>query len=167
MMDEAQANLMKLIWPLIGQWQGNGVAAYPTIPTFEYREKLVFTANQFQPFLRYEQRTWKKLETGDYAPSHWEVGFWRLLPSTEIEILNAQGGGRVEVLRGTFEPRDDGFIMDFRSLLVANDMRMDRTTRQFVLQSSKLQYTMQMSTAKIPDLTSHVSANLAKIGILE
>lgn len=156
--------MMKLIWPLIGQWQGNGIAAYPTIPTFEYREKLDFTANQSQPFLRYEQRTWKKLTTGDYAPSHWEVGFWHLLPSNEIEIINAQGGGRVEVLRGVFEPRDDGFVLNFRSLLVANDIRMDRTTRQFTLRGGTLKYTMQMSTTKIHDLTSHVGANLAKIG---
>jgi hypothetical protein len=162
-MDENQANTMKLLWPLIGRWHGNGVARFPTIPTFEYREELEFTANELQPFLRYEQRTRKKLNTGDYAPSHWEAGFWRVLPSGEIEILNAQGGGRVEVLRGTFEQRRNGFILNFQSLLVANDMRMDRTSRQFTLQGSELQYTMQMSTTKVPDLTSHVSAKLGKI----
>lgn len=163
-MDESQANLMKLLWPLIGKWHGNGVARFPTIPTFDYREELEFAANEHQPFLRYEQRTWKKLNTGDYAPSHWEVGFWRVLPSGEIEILNAQGGGRVEVLRGTFEPRSEGFLLDFQSLLVANDARMGRTARQFVLQGNALQYTMQMSTSKIPDLTPHVAADLEKIG---
>lgn len=154
---------MKLLWPLIGQWHGNGIAAFPTIPTFEYREELQFAANESQPLLRYEQRTWKKLDTGEYAPSHWEVGFWRVLPSSEIEILNAQGGGRVEVLSGRFEPRSQGFVLNFESILVANDLRMDRTSRQFTLQGSTLKYTMQMSTTKVLDLTSHVSAQLGKI----
>lgn len=162
-MDENQANTMKLLWPLIGRWRGNGAASFPTIPTFEYREAMEFVANESQPFLRYEQRTWKKLNTGDDAPSHWEVGFWRVLPSGEIEILNAQGGGRVEVLRGAVDSHSTGFVLNFQSILVANDVRMDRTARQFVLGSGALQYTMQMSTTKVPDLTSHVSANLRKI----
>lgn len=77
-------------------------------------------------------------------------------------MLNAQNGGRVEVLRGPFDLRSDGFVLNLESILVANDVRMDRTTRQFTLQGSALQYTMQMSTTKIPELTSHVGANLAK-----
>jgi hypothetical protein len=96
------------------------------------------------------------------VPSHWEVGFWRVLPSGEIEMLNAQGGGRVEVLHGTYELGREGLVLNFQSLLVANDPRMDRTTRQFVLQGSPLHYTMHMSTTKIPDLTVHVGATLLK-----
>ena len=161
-MDEEQAKTLNLVRQILGQWRGNGTIKFPTIPTMEYRDEIEFAADETHPFLRYEQRTWKKVETGEFVPSHWETGFWRVLPSGEIEILNAQGGGRVEVLLGDLEPRRDGFVLNLHSLLVANDARMDKTARQFILQDSTLQYTMQMSTTSVPTMTVHVLASLVK-----
>lgn len=161
-MNKDQATTMGLLKPLLGKWQGDGVVEYPTIQTFEYREELEFAANDMQPFLRYEQRTWRKSETGEYAPSHWEVGFWRVLSSNEIEVLNAQGGGRVEVLRGVLTPTSDGFVLHLKSTLVANDPRMAETTREFVLQENRFRYKMEMSLATVPDLTRHVYVELER-----
>jgi hypothetical protein len=160
--EQDQATAMNMIRPLLGKWFGSGVAAFPTIATFEYREELEFTANDTQPVLRYEQRTWKKLETGEYVPSHWEVGFWRILSANELEISCAQLGGRVEVLRGDIEPTREGFVFKPRSQLVANDARMDATAREFVLQGDWLRYAMAMSTTAVPALTPHVHAELKR-----
>ena len=52
-MDEGQRETLQLVRHLLGKWQGKGVAEFPTIPTFEYREELEFTANETQPILRY------------------------------------------------------------------------------------------------------------------
>ena len=161
-MDDQQVETLNLLRLILGQWRGNGTISFPTIPTMAYREELNFAADDVHKFLRYEQRTWKKVETGEYVASHWETGFWRVLPSGEVEILNAQGGGRVEVLLGSLEPRHDGFVLDVNSTLVANDDRMDKTARQFILKGSTLEYTMHMSTTTVPTLTLHVKTTLAK-----
>jgi hypothetical protein len=147
---------------VLGKWQGNGVAEFPTTPTFDYTEDLEFVADDVHPFLRYEERTCRKTETGETSPSHWEAGFWRALPSGEMELVSAQGGGRVEVLRGRVQPSGDGFQVVLQSVLVQNDARMVQTARQFVLKVDKLEYSMLMSTTAVPDLTRHVRVTLKK-----
>jgi hypothetical protein len=162
-MDDKQVELLKLIRRILGQWRGDGTISFPTIATMPYRDELNFAADDVHAFLRYEQRTWKKVETGEYVPSHWETGFWRVLPSGEIEILNAQGGGRIEALIGGLEPTQGGFILNVNSTHVANDARMDKTARQFILKGDSLQYSQSMSTTVVPSLTQHVKAALARV----
>lgn len=162
-MDDKQTESLNIIRLILGQWRGNGTITFPTIPTMAYRDEFNFTADDVHKFLHYEQRTWKKVETGEYVPSHWETGFWRVLPTGEIEILNAQGGGRVEALLGNLAPDRDGFVLDVKSTVVANDPRMDKTARQFILKGNTLQYSQHMSTTTVPDMTLHVQASLARI----
>lgn len=159
-MDTEQIETMKVLRKLVGRWCGKGAAEYPTISTFEYREELTFNANQTQPVLHFEQRTWKKLESGEYGPSHWESGFWRVIPGGEIEFLSAQIGGRVEVSRGALEPTRDGFVLNLQSTLVENDPRMGITEREFVLHWKVFRYSMQMSTNLVSELTLHTHADL-------
>jgi hypothetical protein len=162
-MDDIQLESLHLLQLVLGQWRGNGTITFPTIPTRPYREELNFAADDVHKFLRYEQRTWKQVETGEYVPSHWETGFWRLLPTGEVEILNAQGGGRVEVLLGSLTPGHDGFVLNVNSTLVANDARMAETSRQFILVGNSLQYSQRMSTTAVPVLALHVQATLARV----
>lgn len=103
------------------------------------------------------------MDTDEFAPSHWESGFWRILSATEIEVLGAQAGGRVEISRGALTPTRDGFVLHLQSTLVANDARIDKTAREFVLQARTFRYTMQMSTTAVPELTLHMHAELSKI----
>lgn len=159
-MDTEQIETMELLRALVGKWCGNGVAEFPTISTYEYREELTFAANQTQPVLHFEQRTWKKLESGEFGPSHWESGFWRVLPGKEIVFLSAQIGGRVEVSRGVVEPTRDGFVLNMQSTLVENDPRMGRTERKFVWQGKVFRYSMKMSTTAVSELTVHTHAEL-------
>ncbi len=161
-MDEIQSNALKTIRLLLGKWRGAGTASFPTTATFEYREELEFTANEAQPFLRYEERTWKKLESGEHVPSQWETGFWRALPSGDIELVSAQGSGRMEILRGRLQPAPDGFALHLRSSLVTNDARMERTERRYSVRGNRLTYEMHMSTTAVPILTRHVQAELEK-----
>jgi hypothetical protein len=42
-MDEEQTNTMNALRRLLGKWRGNGIATFPTISTFEYREELEFS----------------------------------------------------------------------------------------------------------------------------
>jgi hypothetical protein len=173
-MEEDQAKTLRLAQQILGKWRGEGVAEYPTIQTFIYREEIKFSANQVQPLLHYNQRTWKKLESGEFVPSHWETGFWRVLPAGEnsptgqIEVLCAQSGGRVEVLHGVLAPEREGFVLRLHSELVANDSRVENTSREFVLsrgtgQGETLRYTMEMKTTKTGNLILHVHADLKRL----
>jgi hypothetical protein len=161
-MDNKQIEPLNLLRLILGQWRGNGTISFPTIATLPYRDEINFAADEVHAFLRYEQRTWKKVETGEYVPSHWETGFWRVLSSGEIEILNAQGGGRIEALTGNLEPNPGGFTLNVNSSLVANDARMGKTARQFILMGDSLQYSQSMSTTSVPALTQHVQASLTR-----
>ena len=159
-MDIEQAKLFQCLEGLSGTWVGKGIGEFPTITTFSYREELTFTSNSSKAYLHYEQRTWRRDESGNEVASHWETGFWRLLPTQEVELLCAQSGGRVEIARGSLTMTPDGFNLDLRSSLVANDSRAEGTLRKFILGGDILRYSMYMQTTAVPALTLHVQAQL-------
>lgn len=162
-MDEGQMDTMRLIRQLVGRWAGAGMARYPTITSFDYREELEFTIPEGKPLVHYDQRTSRRSDSGGFVTSHWETGFWRVLSATEIELLCAQSGGRVEVARGTLTPTENGFVVRLASTLIGNDPRMDKTAREVVLKGDMLSYALRMSTTAVPELTTHVSAELKRI----
>lgn len=41
---------------LVGKWKGNGTAKFPTINTFGYTEKLIFSTNDNNPVIQFEQK---------------------------------------------------------------------------------------------------------------
>ena len=98
----------------------------------------------------------------DCALAHWEVGFWHALSESDVELSCTVWGGRAEVLRGTLALSPDGFVLTLHSTQVANDPRIGRTTREFVLRGGTLRYSMQMSTTAVPDLTPHTRAELSR-----
>ncbi len=160
-MNRQEAVFAKLL-PLGGMWMGEGRAEFPTTPTFEYRDALTFQVIPDTPRFHFFERTQKKTEQGEWIESHWESGFLRVLPDGALEWLDAQSGGRVEVLRGILEENADEIILNFASAVIENDARMKETTRQFILRGEQLSYTMQMSTQYTPRLTSHLAANLTR-----
>ncbi len=161
-MEQEQEVTFNLIRQILGDWHGSGTAKFPTIPTFEYHRTLAFDANEVQPYLRYEERTRKMLPTGEFVPSHWETGFWRVLTTGETEVVSAQGGGRVEVLRGAAEPRPNGFCLELYSTSIGNDPRVIKSARRYVLEDHILEYSMQMSTTSMPELGLHIHARLSR-----
>ncbi len=161
-MDNPLSETIKILLRLAGTWFGEGIAEYPTIPTIQYREILTFTADANKSVLHYEQRTWRKDESGLETSSHWESGFWRILQNDEVEQLCAQVNGRLEAARGLLTPTKDGFFLGLNSILVANDTRVVQTRREFDLQGSTLQYALKMQTHEVSALTVHVHAQLAQ-----
>jgi len=147
---------------LIGEWSGLGRGEFPTIEPFEYLETLKFSADH-RPFLHYEQRTQRRNSAQvDYIPSHWESGFIRLLPDGQVELINAQGGGRLERLVGSLEQTEMGLILRLGNATFLNDARMLETKRTFTLEGDILHYTQDMGTTAVLGITHHVEATLKR-----
>ena len=152
-----------LLKTLAGEWKGAGLGEYPTITSFEYLETLRITLHGGGEHLFYEQKTRRRSgEQQDYVPSHWESGFIRLLPNNQVEIANAQIGGRVEVMIGTMEETPAGLVLRLRSTHQANDARMEEATRMITVKGDTLHYTMNMRTTKNPNLAMHLEATLQR-----
>ena len=162
--DRVIAEMMGRLRLLLGTWKGRGQGNFPTIDAFEYDEHLTFEANDVEPLLHYDQRTWDTTQRSDRGePLHWESGFFRPTDSGCIEICNAQSGGRVEVLRGRLsapDDRGDAPFLSLTSVIVAHDERIIRTTRRYDLQDDVLSYRMEMATRTTPELTLHLEATL-------
>jgi hypothetical protein len=160
---EQAAALIKKLAPLLGLWKGEGTAQFPTITTCPYREELRFESNGDEPVIHFEQKTWVQA-TG--APLHWESGFIKPNDAGELEILNAQNSGRVEILRGRIAAEDQSVSMlalSFESVAFGNDARMIYSTRTFLCNGDNLRYLVMMATVKTPQLQQHLSATLTRV----
>ena len=150
----------KLLNRLIGEWSGVGHGEFPTIESFEYVETLRFTSYA-NSLILYEQKTKRRNNgTSDFISSHWENGFIHLLPSGEIRINNAQSGRRTEVMTGSLEEKENGFILRLQCTAFLNDPRMMKSSRVFTMEGDTLQYTMQMKTSSTPEMKTHLEATL-------
>jgi len=148
---------------LEGTWQGEGHGGYPTIDSFTYREKMIFTRRD-TPTLAYDQRTEKRLgDSQEFVPSHWENGFIAIQDNGELELVNVQSGGRGEVLTGHIEVVGSTIRLNFNSKILMNDERMLSTRRRFELDGDKLRYEMEMSTTKVDQLTRHLAIQLERV----
>ena len=147
---------------LVGEWSGAGRGEFPTIEPFEYLETLLFSSDN-RPFLHYEQKA-KRRNIGqtDYILSHWESGFIRLLPNGEVELTNAQTGGRLERLTGSLELTETGMILRLQSTAFLNDPRMLETSRTIILVGDTLHYILEMHTTAVPQPARHLEARLTR-----
>jgi hypothetical protein len=149
---------------LEGAWSGEGRGEYPTITSFDYRETLAFTRRD-ENSLAYEQRTQKRLDgQTEWLVSHWENGFIRLLENGELELVNAQSGGRGEVLVGAIETRGDVTRVRFASKVIVNDPRMVATVRTFEVEGDTLRYEMEMQITAVENMRSHLRVELRRVG---
>ena len=153
--------------PLSGLWRGSGRGCFPTIEAFDYVEELKFKSNGCEHLLHFEQRTWRHSPSGEAdTPLHWESGFFRPTEGGDIEISNAQNGGRVEVLKGRIQEanREKGTLTLFvGSVLLGNDPRLLQTRRCFFLAGKTLRYRVEMATTRAPDLQIHLEALLIRV----
>ncbi len=148
---------------LASTWSGTGRGEYPTITPFDYRETLTFTRRD-EKSLAYEQRAQKRIDgQTEWLESHWENGFIRILESGELELVNAQSGGRSEVLIGAIETRGDVTRIRFASREIVNDPRMVASARTFELEGDTLRYEMEMQTMKTSQLMPHLKIALKRV----
>lgn len=152
-----------LLHKLLGEWQGTGRGEFPTIEPFEYQETLRFDMDEGRELIHYEQKTQRRTSPqADYVPSHWESGFIRPLSDNEVEVINVQGGGRLEVMTGSLKESPGGLVLLLRSKAFSNDPRMLESERAITLNGTQLHYRLDMRTTAVPHLTHHVEAVLTK-----
>ena len=148
---------------LEGTWTGKGRGEFPGVTSFDYRETLTFTRRD-EHSLTYEQKTQKRYDgQAEYLPSHGETGSIQRLETNELELVNAQGGGRSEVLVGTIEKLGELLRIRFVSKSINNDPRMISSTRTFELEGDTLRYEMGMHTTKVEQLTPHLKISLQRV----
>ena len=154
---------IKVLDLLKGTWKGEGRGYFPTITPFDYRETLIFTRRD-EKTLAYEQRAQKRFDgQTEWLESHWENGFIRSLDNGELELVNAQTGGRSEVLIGTIENPDPVISIHFVSKTITNDPRMISSSRTFELEGDTLRYEMEMQTTKVDQSMPHVKITLQRV----
>ena len=163
-----QPDLSLQMRKLDGVFQGWGRGKYPTIESFEYSELTRFEYDERYPMIHLEQRT----ILADGEPGHWESGFLRWWIEGDedspgpglVEMSIAQGGGRVEVLRGPLLELADGFRLELESVVLGHDERLVLTNRIIELRGDQLEYEMGMSTTTTdePRFQVHVSAELQR-----
>ncbi len=147
---------------LVGNWAGNGRGYFPTISSFEYRETVVFTWRD-QTTLFFDQRTEKRYNAGEpFEVSHWESGFIRILDNDQLEMINAQSGGRAEVLTGHVIASAPQIELHFTSTQEINDARMIATSRTFQVTETQLNYQMWMHTTTVDHIQPHLEAVLSR-----
>ncbi len=148
----------------LGQWQGTGIAQFPSIQTTHYRDLLIFEAHGDDPILKVEQKTWRIHDDLSESLLHWESGFLRQLSDNECEWINAQNNGRTEVLRGTIKVNTPStFQIKLRGVVFSNDPRMLNSERNLTVDNKTLNYTMNMATTAYPTSQIHLEATLTHL----
>ena len=147
---------------LLGDWRGTGRGGFPTMNAFRYREVLNVSQGASTDSFHYLQRTWR-LTPGGEAPSHEETGFIRVAEDGTVELLNAQGTDRVEVLHGRMHRNSDGgWELRLASVLHAHDERMRTASRTIRMQDQTLSYEMRMTTDRVASEEPHLTASLER-----
>lgn len=154
-------NAAEIIDGLCGTWSGMGKGGFPTISPFEYREELIVHRSDEARLWHYVQRTWKITPQGE-APSHQETGFITVDDAGVIEILNAQGSDRVEVLRGGLSGSAQQWELEVEAIVQGHDSRMQASRRKLQWSGESLQYEMYMATNRVEQSTFHLQASLGK-----
>lgn len=149
---------------IIGTWEGRGHAEYPTIRPIDYREILVFSTNNKDAVIHFEQRTWILDEDGDDSePIFWDSGFLIGKDSGTFELVSAQKSGRVEILRGRAkEPDDETIELPFESVSIVNDDQLVRSGRLFSFSKNEIRYELKMSTTENETYRNHLTCKLTR-----
>ncbi|MCB1053323.1 MAG: FABP family protein [Acidobacteria bacterium] len=151
---------------LIGSWSGSGVEQFPTLPTFDYREHLVFEWLEPWQILRYAQRAQKREQgTAVWLPSHVELGLIKADEQGGYLLYNCQNS-RVEWMHGNLKADNDEWVLDWQSLGFGGDPRMQAATRRWRFQDHLLFCDQAMCTDKVPTVTAHLSIQLARVDSL-
>ena len=80
-----------------------------------------------------------------------------------MELVNAQSGGRLEVLVGKCTEQAGIIRIELVSKTILNDPRMVSSVRRFELDGDILRYEMEMQTTKTDQLTLHLKNSLGRV----
>jgi hypothetical protein len=80
-----------------------------------------------------------------------------------LELVNAQSGGRAEVLVGVVETKGGLTRIRFESRMIVNDPGMVSSARTFEVQGDSLRYEMEMQTTAVDGLRLHLKISLQRV----
>ena len=149
---------------LVGKWQGNGIAEYPTIKTFEYTEELSFTTNEKNPVIQFEQKAWiKSSDERNNEPISWESGFIVDKGNNLFELVCTHNSGRLEWYRGFAKKITvEEIVIEFLNVAIVNDDRMINSKRIYVFSKTSVVYEQSMMTTKVSNIQTHLKATLKR-----
>lgn len=142
---------------LLGRWEGEGVATYPTMHApVPYREEIEFD-HVGDPFLRYSQQSW----TMAGEPLHLERGFWRIAGS-DVEVCLAHPLGLAEIAHGsvgdsTLELSSVGAVARSATGADVTGLR-----RRYRWNEGHLAYDVEMAMVEVP-MSVHLEAELRRV----
>jgi hypothetical protein len=149
--------------PLIGEWEGIGTGAYPTLDApFRYGQRISF-AHDGRPFLAYESRTWLIDDAGSVIrPASREVGFWR--PGAgpdDIELVTCLPTGVAEVFSGV--AGDQRWELETVSVgTTATAKQVSGERRIYAVLEDALVYATELAAVGQP-FAPHLNASLQRI----
>lgn len=144
---------------LLGNWEGEGTATFPTIAQQDYLEKLSFALDEPHSAIQYEQKTWRK-ESKQLL--HWEFGFIRVREDQSLLVNNVQSNGRTEAMTGHATLTETGLLLSLTTSAFGSDPRMLAAARELSVEGDVLTYTQSMATQTVPDAKTHLHAVLRK-----
>lgn len=149
---------------LAGVWEGTGHGEFPTIESFDYRERTEFILDEARRLLRYSSDdTIIDADGLDVRPTHTEVGILQLTEDDDFELLSAQPG-RVEVLRGAISrTKAPAVELRLESVAIAHDPRVAASTRLYRVDGDRLHYEVWMELVNLEGSRIHTQAQLHRI----
>jgi THAP4-like, heme-binding beta-barrel domain len=141
---------------LLGRWEGTGRGLWTAETPFRYREEVVID-HAGKPFLRYAQRTWAE---DDSRPMHSEVGYFRPVGGSRVELLLVQPTGVAEIHEG----RIQGWTLELEAVLVAVTPTAKRVTdvnRHIWVEHDVLNYRLLLGMNGEP-LSDHLAGTLRR-----
>jgi len=141
---------------LLGRWEGTGRGLWTAETPFRYREEVVID-HAGKPFLRYAQRTWAE---DDGRPMHSEVGYFRPVGGSRVELLLVQPTGVAEIHEG----RIKGWTLELEAVLVGVTPTAKRVTdvnRNIWVEHDVLNYRLLLGMNGEP-LSDHLAGTLRR-----
>ena len=166
-----QVEIMRPLTWLKGIWLGEGKASFPTHKAYDYANEMKFrymeNAFEQEPLIHLEEIAWV-LKDQERKFKHWETGYFKPDGNGSIQLYLCHNTGRIEITYGSFlvvNPKERLFKIEFNSQSIRNDVGTKtalQSRRELSYEDGMLNYTLEMSTSDVPEMTHHLSAEMYK-----
>jgi len=145
---------------LAGCWIGGGLGSYPGIDPFRYTERLLISHEAGWNMLHVLQRTWLEKDGGVGRALHLESGIIHARDDGTLVYSCGQDNGRTEVMVGTIAVQGGGIRIEWVTTEHANDSRLLRMGRTWMIDGAEFRYEAHLSTVRTPEYRRHLEATL-------